>query len=164
MLRPGGLLAVAVPFHGRVRDVSIALDRLRAPLRPARAGAALLHGRSLRSLLEALGFERVEVHARRRAAARDALALPARLTSADRGSRAADQQGGFVVTYGCMATMNDHASRVAAVGLGGLARGAAGAAGLLGRGAVGAWPPRARPRARSANRYALRLSGENGSR
>ena len=37
VLKPGGRLLVTVPYHGRVKDVLIALTRFDAPLRPARA-------------------------------------------------------------------------------------------------------------------------------
>ena len=40
---PGGRLAVAVPLHGRVKNVADRAAVVRAPPRPARAGAALLH-------------------------------------------------------------------------------------------------------------------------
>jgi ubiquinone/menaquinone biosynthesis C-methylase UbiE len=64
VLVPGGLFAVAVPWHGRLKNVMIALrsfERHHDPLEPV---LRFYTPRSLRGLLEAFGFERVELEAR----------------------------------------------------------------------------------------------------
>jgi SAM-dependent methyltransferase len=64
VLVPGGLLALAVPWHGRLKNVLIALrsfERHHDPLEPV---LRFYTPRSLRTLLEAFGFERVELEAR----------------------------------------------------------------------------------------------------
>jgi SAM-dependent methyltransferase len=61
VLVPGGLLAVAVPWHGRLKNALIALrsfERHHDPLEPV---LRFYTPRSLRGLLEAFGFERVEL-------------------------------------------------------------------------------------------------------
>ena len=63
VLIPGGLLAVAVPWHGRLKSVVIALrgfERHHHPLEPV---LRFYTPRSLRALLEAFGFELVELEA-----------------------------------------------------------------------------------------------------
>jgi 2-polyprenyl-6-hydroxyphenyl methylase/3-demethylubiquinone-9 3-methyltransferase len=64
VLVPGGLLGVAVPFHGRVRGALGALrsfERHHDPLAPE---LRFYTARSLRALLRDFGFERVHVDAR----------------------------------------------------------------------------------------------------
>jgi SAM-dependent methyltransferase len=64
VLVPGGLLAVAVPWHGRLKNVLIALrsfERHHDPLEPV---LRFYTPRSLRALLDALGFERIELESR----------------------------------------------------------------------------------------------------
>jgi SAM-dependent methyltransferase len=64
VLVPGGLLALAVPWHGRLKNVLIALrsfERHHDPLEPV---LRFYTPRSLERLLEQLGFERVELEAR----------------------------------------------------------------------------------------------------
>jgi 2-polyprenyl-6-hydroxyphenyl methylase/3-demethylubiquinone-9 3-methyltransferase len=61
VLVPGGVLAVAVPWHGRLKNVLISLssfERHHDPLEPV---LRFYTPRSLRALLDALGFERIEL-------------------------------------------------------------------------------------------------------
>jgi SAM-dependent methyltransferase len=63
VLAPGGALAVSVPWHGRLANVAVALGRFERehdPLEPVLRHYTM---RSLRSVLEQLGFERVELSA-----------------------------------------------------------------------------------------------------
>jgi 2-polyprenyl-6-hydroxyphenyl methylase/3-demethylubiquinone-9 3-methyltransferase len=64
VLVPGGLLAVAVPFHGRVRNVLIALRSFERHYDPFGLELHFFTARSLRGFLRDLGFEHVEVHPR----------------------------------------------------------------------------------------------------
>jgi hypothetical protein len=64
VLVPRGLLALAVPFHGRVKNVAIALgsfERHHDPLEPV---VRFYTRRSLADLLGAFGFAEIEVEAR----------------------------------------------------------------------------------------------------
>jgi ubiquinone/menaquinone biosynthesis C-methylase UbiE len=64
VLVPAGLLAVAVPWHGRLKSALTALrsfERHHDPLEPV---LRFYTPRSLRGLLEQLGFEQVELAAR----------------------------------------------------------------------------------------------------
>ena len=64
VLTPHGLLAVAVPFHGRLRNLLVALssfERHHDPLEPV---LRFYTATSLRAVLTDLGFEQVEVTAR----------------------------------------------------------------------------------------------------
>jgi ubiquinone/menaquinone biosynthesis C-methylase UbiE len=64
VLAPRGLLALAVPFHGRVKNVAIALgsfERHHDPLEPV---LRFYTARSLQGLLGDLGFAEIEVEAR----------------------------------------------------------------------------------------------------
>ena len=58
-----GLLAVAVPFHGRLRNVTIALGSFERHFDPLEPVLRFYTARSLRGLLGDFGFERVEVSA-----------------------------------------------------------------------------------------------------
>jgi SAM-dependent methyltransferase len=63
VLVPGGLLAISVPWHGRLKNVLIALrsfERHHDPLEPV---LRFYTPRSLRTLLAALGFEQIELRA-----------------------------------------------------------------------------------------------------
>ena len=64
VLTPGGLLAVAVPCHGRVRNVLVALGSFERHYDPLAPALRFYTARSLRSLLTDFGFERVEIGAR----------------------------------------------------------------------------------------------------
>jgi SAM-dependent methyltransferase len=64
VLAPRGVFAVAVPFHGRVKNVLVALgsfERHHDPLEPV---LRFYTRRSLRQVLGALGFEAFELRAR----------------------------------------------------------------------------------------------------
>ena len=63
VLAPGGLLAVAVPFHGRLRNVLIALGSFERHYDPLAPELRFYTAKSLRSLLGEFGFDRVEVGA-----------------------------------------------------------------------------------------------------
>jgi SAM-dependent methyltransferase len=63
VLAPAGLLAVSVPWHGRVKNVLVALrgfERHHDPLEPV---LRFYTERSLRSVLTELGFEEIEAGA-----------------------------------------------------------------------------------------------------
>jgi len=60
----GGLLLIAVPFHGRLRNVWTALTSFERHFDPLEPVLRFYTAASLGSLLRDLGFERVEVHAR----------------------------------------------------------------------------------------------------
>ena len=64
VLVAGGLLAVAVPFHGRLRNVLVALGSFERHHDPLAPELRFYTARSLRTLLGDFGFERVEVGAR----------------------------------------------------------------------------------------------------
>ncbi len=63
VLAGGGLLAVAVPFHGRLRNVLVALRSFERHYDPLAPELRFYTARSLRALLRDLGFERVAVSA-----------------------------------------------------------------------------------------------------
>jgi SAM-dependent methyltransferase len=60
-LRPGGTFAVAVPWHGRIKNVAIALGWFERHYDPLEPVVRFYTPRSLRRLLEMLGFELLEV-------------------------------------------------------------------------------------------------------
>jgi SAM-dependent methyltransferase len=62
-LAPGGLLAVAVPFHGRLRNVLVALGSFERHHDPLAPELRFYTARSLRTLLQDFGFDDVEVGA-----------------------------------------------------------------------------------------------------
>jgi ubiquinone/menaquinone biosynthesis C-methylase UbiE len=64
VLVPGGLLAVAVPFHGRARNVLTALRSFERHHDPIGLELRFFTARSLRDVLRGFGFEAVEVSAR----------------------------------------------------------------------------------------------------
>ena len=64
VLVPGGLLAVAVPFHGRVRNVLTALRGFERHYDPFGLELRFFTKRSLRSFLREFGFDDVRVTAR----------------------------------------------------------------------------------------------------
>ena len=57
VLVPGGLLAVAVPFHGRLRNVLVALGSFERHYDPLAPEVRFYTARSLRTLLQDFGFE-----------------------------------------------------------------------------------------------------------
>ena len=67
VLAPGGLLAVAVPFHGRLRNVLVALGSFERHYDPLEPVLRFYTARSLRTLLGDFGFD--ARRGRRRAAA-----------------------------------------------------------------------------------------------
>jgi 2-polyprenyl-6-hydroxyphenyl methylase/3-demethylubiquinone-9 3-methyltransferase len=82
VLAPAGLLAVAVPWHGRVKNVLVALrsfERHHDPLEPV---LRFYTARSLAALLDALGFE----HVRTRTAGGPPLVRETLLATARRGA------------------------------------------------------------------------------
>ena len=64
VLEPGGLLAVAVPFHGRVRNVLTALRGFERHYDPFGLELRFFTKRSLGSFLRDFGFDQIEVAAR----------------------------------------------------------------------------------------------------
>ena len=60
----GGLLAIAVPYHGRTRNMMTALRGFERHFDPLEPVLRFYTARSLRALLLDFGFERVELHAR----------------------------------------------------------------------------------------------------
>ena len=63
VLRPGGALAVTTPAHGRLTGADILLRGFESRFDPLSPHLRFLTRRSLRSLLEALGFELRELRA-----------------------------------------------------------------------------------------------------
>ena len=63
VLAADGLLAVAVPFHGRLRNVAIALASFERHFDPLQPTLRFYTAGTLRRLLADFGFERVEVSA-----------------------------------------------------------------------------------------------------
>jgi len=63
VLAPGALLAVAVPFHGRLRNVLVALGSFERHHDPLAPELRFYTARSLRTLLEEFGFDGVNVGA-----------------------------------------------------------------------------------------------------
>jgi len=63
VLRPGGRLLVTTPFHGRVKNVAIALARFERHFDPTGQHLRFYTRRSLRDLLEAFGFGEVAIEA-----------------------------------------------------------------------------------------------------
>jgi 2-polyprenyl-6-hydroxyphenyl methylase/3-demethylubiquinone-9 3-methyltransferase len=64
VLVPGGLVAAAVPFHGRLRNVLIALRAFDEHYDPLGVEVRFYTARSLRDMLRDLGFQDVRVDAR----------------------------------------------------------------------------------------------------
>jgi ubiquinone/menaquinone biosynthesis C-methylase UbiE len=64
VLVAGGLLAVAVPFHGRLRNVLVALGSFERNYDPLAPEVRFYTSRSLETLLREVGFEQVRVDAR----------------------------------------------------------------------------------------------------
>ena len=64
VLVPGGLLVVAVPFHGRLQSALTALTSFERHFDPLEPVLRFYTARSLRALLEAFAFEHVETAAR----------------------------------------------------------------------------------------------------
>ena len=64
VLVSGGLLVVAVPFHGRFQGALTALTSFERHFDPLEPVLRFYTARSLRALLEAFGFEHVETAAR----------------------------------------------------------------------------------------------------
>jgi 2-polyprenyl-6-hydroxyphenyl methylase/3-demethylubiquinone-9 3-methyltransferase len=64
VLTPGGLLAAAVPFHGRLRNVLIALGAFERHYDPLAPEVRFYTARSLRALLHGFGFGGVALRAR----------------------------------------------------------------------------------------------------
>ena len=64
VLVPGGLLAIAVPFHGRLRNVLTALGSFECHHDPIGLELRFFTARSLRDVLREFGFDRVDVAAR----------------------------------------------------------------------------------------------------
>jgi SAM-dependent methyltransferase len=63
VLRPGGTLALTTPYHGRVQAAAIALARFEKHFDPRGQHLRFYTRRSLRELLEQMGFEEVRVRA-----------------------------------------------------------------------------------------------------
>jgi ubiquinone/menaquinone biosynthesis C-methylase UbiE len=63
VLAADGLLAVAVPFHGRLRNIAIALASFERHFDPLQPVLRFYTAATLRGLLADFGFERVEVSA-----------------------------------------------------------------------------------------------------
>jgi SAM-dependent methyltransferase len=64
VLRPGGTLALTTPAHGRVTGADILVRGFERRFDPLSPHLRFLTRRSLRSLLDALGFELVELRVR----------------------------------------------------------------------------------------------------
>jgi 2-polyprenyl-6-hydroxyphenyl methylase/3-demethylubiquinone-9 3-methyltransferase len=64
VLTPEGLLAVSVPYHGRVKNLAIALRSFECHYDPLEPTVRFYTRRSLRDLLQAFGFAEIEVEAR----------------------------------------------------------------------------------------------------
>jgi SAM-dependent methyltransferase len=64
VLAPGGLFALAVPYHGRLKSAAIALGSFERHYDPLEPVLRFYTRRSLAALLESLGFDAVEVRAR----------------------------------------------------------------------------------------------------
>jgi 2-polyprenyl-3-methyl-5-hydroxy-6-metoxy-1,4-benzoquinol methylase len=64
VLGPGGLLIATVPYHGRVQTALVALTAFERHFDPLEPVLRFYSARSLRALLEAFAFERVEAGAR----------------------------------------------------------------------------------------------------
>ena len=64
VLVPGGLLVVAVPFHGRLRNVLVALGSFERHYDPLAPEVRFYTARSLRASLQEFGFEGVTLSAR----------------------------------------------------------------------------------------------------
>lgn len=61
VLAPGGRLLLTTPYHGRVKNVAIALTRFEAHADPVGQHLRFYTRRSLRDLLDDFGFEAIEV-------------------------------------------------------------------------------------------------------
>jgi 2-polyprenyl-6-hydroxyphenyl methylase/3-demethylubiquinone-9 3-methyltransferase len=64
VLVPNGLLAVSVPYHGRVKNLAIALGSFERHYDPLEPVLRFYTRRSLAGLLGAFGFTEIEVEAR----------------------------------------------------------------------------------------------------
>jgi SAM-dependent methyltransferase len=64
VLVPAGLLGVAVPWHGRLKNVLIALRSFERHYDPLEPVLRFYTPRSLRALLDALGFEEIDLGTR----------------------------------------------------------------------------------------------------
>jgi 2-polyprenyl-6-hydroxyphenyl methylase/3-demethylubiquinone-9 3-methyltransferase len=64
VLGADGLVAIAVPFHGRLKNVLVSLGAFERHFDPLEPVLRFYTARSLRTLLEDFGFERVEVGVR----------------------------------------------------------------------------------------------------
>jgi ubiquinone/menaquinone biosynthesis C-methylase UbiE len=61
VLTPGGRLVVAVPWHGRLKNVAIAISSFERHYNPLQPVLRFYTSRSLRTLLKELGFEQVRL-------------------------------------------------------------------------------------------------------
>ena len=61
VLRPGGALLVTTPYHGRVKNLALALTRFETHFDPLGQHLRFYTRRSLRDTLEQFGFERIEI-------------------------------------------------------------------------------------------------------
>jgi ubiquinone/menaquinone biosynthesis C-methylase UbiE len=64
VLAPGAVFAVAVPFHGRVKNLLIAVGSFERHCDPLEPVLRFYTGRSLGQVLSALAFEAIELQAR----------------------------------------------------------------------------------------------------
>jgi SAM-dependent methyltransferase len=61
VLRPGGTLLVTTPYHGRLKNVRLALAGFEAHFAPTGQHLRFYTRRSLRDTLEHFGFEQIEI-------------------------------------------------------------------------------------------------------
>jgi ubiquinone/menaquinone biosynthesis C-methylase UbiE len=63
VLRPGGAIAIAVPWHGRVKDAVLSLTRFERRHDPLEPVLRHYTPRSLRDVLDQLGFDQIVLRA-----------------------------------------------------------------------------------------------------